>query len=142
MSGTMYYSTLPPIILLHTVLMHSLLCNGEFLILQEINFVTHTNHVCDYITTNYNSMTHRVGIYNGRVSLYRNLTRITVSDSKTGCISHHVPRNSINNSETRLPGTMNYDTSRRTKLLHTVLLLSIHCKDDFSILQYINFVHY
>ena len=70
----MYYGTLPRITLLHTVLLHSLLCDGEFRILQEINFVTHTTHVCDYITPNYTSMTHTVGIYNGTVSLYRDLT--------------------------------------------------------------------
>ena len=39
-----------------------------------------TNHVCDFITLNNTSMTHCVGIYQGTVAFYRDLTRITVSD--------------------------------------------------------------
>ena len=44
---------------------------------------TATNHVCDFITLNYTSMTHCVGIYQGTVAFYRDLTRITVSDIKS-----------------------------------------------------------
>ena len=42
-----------------------------------------TNHVYDFITLNYTSMTHCVGIYQGTVAFYRDLTRITVSDIKS-----------------------------------------------------------
>ena len=42
-----------------------------------------TNHVCDFITLNYNSMTHCGGIYKGTVAFYRDVTRITVSDIKS-----------------------------------------------------------
>ena len=35
-------------------------------------------------------MTHRVTIYYGTVAIYRDLTRITVSDIKSVCISQHV----------------------------------------------------
>ena len=41
-----------------------------------------TNHVCDFITVNYTSMTHCVGIYSGTVAFYRDLSRITVRDIK------------------------------------------------------------
>ena len=44
---------------------------------------TQTNHVCDFITLNYNSMNYCVGIYYGTVAFYRDLTRITVSDIKS-----------------------------------------------------------
>ena len=43
---------------------------------------TQTKHVCDFITLNYTSMPHFVGIYQGTVVFYRDLTRITVSDIK------------------------------------------------------------
>ena len=102
---------------------------------------THANHVCVYITPNSTYMTHRVEIYQGTDALYRELKRITVSDSKTECISHHVSRNNIRNSETRLTGTMIYDTFPCKTLLNTVLLHSMQCKDEFRIFQYINFVH-
>ena len=36
---------------------------GPIHILQYIIFVTQTNHVCDFITLNYTSMTRCVGIY-------------------------------------------------------------------------------
>ena len=45
--------------------------------------LTHSNHVGDYIALNYTSMTHCVGIYEGTVAFYRDLTRITVSDIKS-----------------------------------------------------------
>ena len=44
---------------------------------------TQTNHVRDFITLNYTSMTHCVGISWGTVAFYRDLTRITVSDIKS-----------------------------------------------------------
>ena len=40
-------------------------------------------NVCDFISVNYTSMTHCVGIYQGTVAFYRDLTRITVSDKKS-----------------------------------------------------------
>ena len=48
-----------------------------------IYLYTQTNHVCDFITLNYTSMIHYVGIYQGTVAFYRDLTRITVSDIKS-----------------------------------------------------------
>ena len=47
-----------------------------------LHLYTQTNHVCDIITLNYTSMTHCVGIFQGKVAFYRDLTRITVSDIK------------------------------------------------------------
>ena len=41
-----------------------------------------TNHVCDFITLNYTSMTHCVGILWRTVAFYSDLTRITVSDTR------------------------------------------------------------
>ena len=82
----------------------------------------HTNHVCDYITPNYTSMTHRIGIYKGTVALYPDQTRVSVSGSKTECSSLHDTRNNIRNNETRLSGAINYDTFPRITLSHTVLL--------------------
>ena len=61
-------------------------------------------------------MTHRIGIYQGTVALYRDLTGITVGDSKTECISHNISRNNIRNKETRLSGTVNYETFLRITL--------------------------
>ena len=85
-------------------------------------------------------MTHRDVIYWGTVALYRDQTRMTVSDSKTECISHHVLRNNIRKKDTGLTCTMHYDIFPRITRLHTVLLHSIHYKDEFRILQYINIV--
>ena len=45
-----------------------------------------TNNVCDFITLNYTSMTHCVGIYKGAVVFYRDLTRKTVGDIKSELI--------------------------------------------------------
>ena len=44
---------------------------------------TQTNHVCYFITLNYTSMNHCVGIYQGTVAFYSDLTRITVSVIKS-----------------------------------------------------------
>ena len=86
-------------------------------------------------------MSYRVGIYYGALALYRDLTRITFSDSKTECFSHHVSRNSIRNNGARLAGTMNYDTFPRITLLDTVLRHSILCNDEFHVSHGINFAH-
>ena len=86
-------------------------------------------------------MTHRVGIYQRTVTLYRDLTRITVSDSKTEYISHHVSRNNTRKNDTGLTGTMNSDIFPRITRLHMVLQHSVQCKDEFRILQNINFFH-
>ena len=40
---------------------------------------THTNDVCGYITPQYNTMIHVVGIYYGTIAISRGLTRITVT---------------------------------------------------------------
>ena len=104
-------------------------------------FYTQTNHVCDFITLNYTSMTHCVGIYKGTVAVYRDITRITVSDIKSEWIWHHPTRNNIRKNDTGLTGTMRYDIFRRITRLQTVLLHSKHCKHQFRILQYILFVY-
>ena len=99
-----------------------------------------TNHVCVFITLNYNSMTHCVGIYQVTVAFYRDLTRITVSDIKSEWISHHSTRNNNRKNDTGLTGTMHYDIFRSITRLQTVLLHSIHSKPQFRILLYIIFV--
>ena len=80
-------------------------------------------------------MTHRVGIYYGAVALYRDLTGITVSDSRTECSSHHVFQNNIENNEIGPSGATNYYIFPRIARLHTVLQHSIHCNDELRILQ-------
>ena len=102
---------------------------------------THTNHVCDCIILNNTSVTHWVGIHQGTVAFYRDLTRITVSDIKSEWMRNHSTRNNIRKNDTGLRGTMHYDIFRSTKRLQTVLLHSIHCKHQFRILQYIIFVY-
>ena len=141
LSGSMNFNTFPRITLIHTILLHSIHCKDELLVFQDINFVTHTKHVCDNITPNYKSMTHRVGIQQGTVALFCDKTRITVSDIKPECISHHDSGNNIREKDTGLTGAMHYDIFPRITRLHTVLQHSIHCKDAFRILQYIKFVH-
>ena len=71
----------------------------------------------------------------GTVTLYRGLTIITVSDSKTERLSHHVFRNNTRNNETGLSIMTNYDIFPRIARLHTILQHSIHCKDELRILQ-------
>ena len=102
---------------------------------------TQTNHVCDFITLNYTSMTHCVGIYHGTVAFYRDLTRITVSHIKSEWSWHHSTRNNIRKNDTGLTGTMHYDIFRSITRLQTVLLHSTHCKHQFRLLQYIVFVY-
>ena len=102
---------------------------------------TQTNHVCEFITLNCTLMTHCVGIYYGTVAIYRDLTRITVSDNKSECILHHSTSNNIKKNDTGLTGTMHYDIFRSITRLQTVLLHSIHCKHQIRILQYIIFVY-
>ena len=101
---------------------------------------TQTNHVCDFITLNYTSMTNCVGIYKGTVAFYRDLTRITVSDIKSEWIWHHTTRNNIRKNDTGLTGTLHYYIFPRITRLQTVLLHSINCKHQFRILQYITSV--
>ena len=96
---------------------------------------THTNLVSDYITINYTCMTHRVGIYQGAVVLYRNLTRITINDLKSEWMCHQVSRNDIRRKDTGLTGAMHYDIFRLNTQFQTVLLHSIHCQYEFHILQ-------
>ena len=67
---------------------------------------TQTNHVCDLITLNYTSVTLSVGIYQGTVAFYRDLTRITVRDIKSEWISHHYSGNNNRKNDTGLTGTM------------------------------------
>ena len=76
-----------------------------------LSLSTHINHASDYITPNYTSVTHRDGICQGTVALYRVLTRITFSDITSECISQQVSRNNNRINETRLSGTMNYITT-------------------------------
>ena len=86
-------------------------------------------------------MTHSVGDYWGTVALYRYLTRINVRDMKSESISLHVSWNNIRKNDIGLTAAMHYDIFPRITRLHTVQLLSIHCKDKFGIIQYTNFVH-
>ena len=102
---------------------------------------TQTNLVSDFITLNYTSMTHCVGIYYGTVAFYRDLTRITASDIKSEWIWHHSTRNNIRKNITGLTGSMHYDIFRSITRLQTVLLHSIHCKHQFRILEYIMYVY-
>ena len=102
---------------------------------------TQTTHVGDFITLNYTSITHCVGIYLGTVAFYRDLTRITISDIKSDWIWHHSTRNNIRKNDTGLTGTKHYDIFRSITRLQTVLLHSIHCKNQFRILEYIMFVY-
>ena len=102
---------------------------------------TQTNHVCDFITLNYTSMTHCVGIYEGTFAFYRVLKRITVSNIKSEWIWLHSTRNNIRKNDTGLRGTLHYDIFRSITRLQTVLLHSIHSKHQFRILQYIIFVY-
>ena len=92
-----------------------------------------TNHVCDFIKHNYNSMTLCVGIYLGTVAFYLDLTRITVSDVKSEWIWHLSTRNNIRKNDTGLTGTMHYDIFLSITRLQTVLLHSIHCKHQCRI---------
>ena len=102
---------------------------------------TQTNHVCDFFTLNYTSMTYFVGIHQGTVAFYRDLTRITVSDIKSEWICHHSTSNNIRKNDTGLTGTIHDDIFRSITRLQTVLLHSIHCKHQYRILQYIIFVY-
>ena len=137
----MHYDIFRSITRLQTVLLHSIHCKYQFRILQYFIIVLTTNHVCDFITLNYTSTTHCVGIYQGAVAFYRDLTRITVSDIKSEWIWDHSSRNNIRKNDTGLTGTMHYDTFRSITRLQTVLLHSIHCKHQIRILQYMIFVY-
>ena len=86
-------------------------------------------------------MTYKVGIYSGTVALYRDLTRLSVSDSKTECFSHHVLRNNIKNNVSRPSVMTNYDIFPSITRINTVLQHSLNCRDEVLILQYIIVVH-
>ena len=101
---------------------------------------TQTYHVCDFITLNYASITHCVGIYEGTLAFYCDLTRITVSDIKSEWIWHQSTRNNFRKNDTWLTGTMHYDIFRSITRLQTVLLRSIHSRYEFHISRYITFV--
>ena len=98
---------------------------------------TQTNHVCDFITLNYTTMSHCVGIYWGTVAFYRHLTRITVSDIKPEWIWHHSTRNNIRKNDTGLTGMMHFFIFRSITRLQTILLHSIQCKHQLRIIEYI-----
>ena len=72
--------------------------------------------------------------------IFRDLTRMTVSDIKSELTSHHVSLNNIRENDTGLTGTMHYGIFRRITRLQAVLLHSIHCNYEFPILPYIIFV--
>ena len=86
-------------------------------------------------------MTNRVGIYLGTVAFYRDLTRMTVSEIKPEWIWHHVSLNNIRKNDTGLTGKMHYVIFRRTTRLQMVLLHSIHCNNEFRILENIIFLN-
>ena len=102
--------------------------------------ITQTNHVCDFITINYTSMTHCVEIYYGTAQFYLDLTRITVSDIKSEWIWHNSTRNNIRKNDTGLTGTMHYDIFRSITRLQTFLLHSKHSRYEFHQLCYIIFL--
>ena len=106
-----------------------------------IHLYTQTHNVCEFITLNYTSMIHCVGIYSGTVAFNRDLTRITVSDIKSEWIWHHSTRNNIRKNDTGLTGTMQYYIYSSITRLQTVLLHSILYKHQFGILQYFIFVY-
>ena len=82
LTGTMHCDIFRSITRLQTVLLHSIHCKHQFRILQYIIFVYKTNHVCDFITHNYTSMTHCVLIYKGTLTrtmhydIFRSITRL------------------------------------------------------------------
>ena len=137
----MHYNIFRSITRLQTVLLHSTHCKHHSAYLSILYLYTQTNHVCDFITLNYTSMNQCVGIYSGTVEFYRDLTRITVSDIKSEWIWHHSTRNNIRKDDTGLTGTMHYDIFRSITRFQTVLLHSIHCKNQFRILQNTIFVY-
>ena len=141
LTDTMHYDIFRSITRLQTVLLLSIHCKHQFRIYIILHLYTQTNHVCDFITLNYTSMTHCVVIYLVTVPFYRDLTRISVSDVKPEWIWHHSTRKNIRKNDTVLTGTMHYDIFRSITRLHTVLLHSIHCKHQFRILEYIIFVY-
>ena len=53
----MHYDILPRITRLQTDLLHSIHCKHELRILQYIIIYTQIDHVCDFITLNYTTMT-------------------------------------------------------------------------------------
>ena len=77
-----------------------------------LHLYTQANHVFDFITLNYTSVTHWVGIYQGTAAFYRDLTRIAVSDIKSKWTVHHSTRINIRKNGTGLTGTMYYDIFR------------------------------
>ena len=79
----MHYDVFRSITRLQTVLLHSTTAITNYEYYSILYLYTQTNHVCDFITLIYTSMTHCVGIYYGTVAFYRDLTRITVSDIKS-----------------------------------------------------------
>ena len=137
----MHYDIFRSITRLQTVLLHSIHCMHQFRIFRYIIFVYKTNHVCDFITLNYTSIIHCVGIYQGTVAFYRDLTRITVSDIKSEWTWHHSTRNDIKKNDTGITGTMHYDIFRSITRLQTVLLHSMRCKHQFRILLSIIIVY-
>ena len=70
-------------------------------------------------------------------ALYRDLTRITVSDSKTEYFSHHFFRNNIRNNGKLLSVMTNNLIFPSTKRLNKVLHHSITCSDELRLLEYI-----
>ena len=137
----MHYDIFPPITRLQSVccIRYSARSNSSYYSILYLQ--THTNHVRDFLILNYNSMSHCVGIYQRTVAIYRDLTRIAVSDIKSEWIRHHSSRNNIRENDTGLTGTMHYDIFRSITLLQTFLLHSIRCKHQFRILQYIILVY-
>ena len=137
----MHYDVFRSITRLQTVLLHSTTAITNYACYSILYLYIQTNHVCDFITLNYTSLTHCVRIYQGTVAFYRDLTRITVSDIKSEWILHHSTRNNILKNDTGLTGKMHYDIFRNITRSQTVLLHSIHCKHQFPILPYIIFVY-
>ena len=76
----MHYDIFRSITRLQTVLLLRYTASTNSSYYSILYLYTQTNHVCDFITLNYASMTHWVGIYSGTVAFYRDQTRVTVSD--------------------------------------------------------------
>ena len=134
LTGTMHYDIFRSITRLQSVLLHSIHFKHQFPYYSILYLYTQTNHVCYFLTLNYTSMTHCVGICYGTVAFCRDLTRITVCDIKSEWIWHHSSRNNIRKNYTGLTATMHYDILRSITRLQTVLLHSIHCKHQIRIL--------
>ena len=62
LTGTMHYDTFRSITRLQTFLLHTIHCKLNSAYNSTLYLYTQANRVCDFITLNYTSKTHSVGI--------------------------------------------------------------------------------